>query len=254
MPIKKSTLEKSLLYRIIKICFLIIPLIVIATLFFKGDIVIPEITQKNLAEVIQKNIVYLIYLVIGLILYYLILKIVWRGFLYLAYGGLEDDTVKKGSVMDKAQQANQVAAPIIVLIIIIVIVFLFQTGQLKMSDLNFNKKSSQTYGTVCTSNGKSGLYGTNGSCITCSGGTAVTSPINSNCSKSLAGVYCCGSGDNNNNNNNNNNTCIPTGCGKYWRCDGSYYIGNQQISVHTCLPMPAGQIYSGWTGTCRQCP
>lgn len=54
--------------------------------------------------------------------------------------------------------------------------------------------------------------------------------------------------------NRDNPTCISTGCGNLWRCDGSYYLDGQQLSVHACLPRKAGEIYSGWTGTCRQCP
>ena len=51
-----------------------------------------------------------------------------------------------------------------------------------------------TYGAPCTtSDGETGLYGTDGSCYTCSEGTAVKNPTG-NCSGGIAGVYCCGAG------------------------------------------------------------
>ena len=107
---------------------------------------------------------------------------------------------------------------------------------------------NHTYGTACNGNsGKTGLYGTDGKCYTCSNGTAVTHPTNSSCSNGPAGVYCCTGGG---------TQCIPTGCGTLWRCSGSYYVSGQQIRIDSCFPdnMRPNQIYSSWTGMCRQCP
>jgi len=121
--------------------------------------------------------------------------------------------------------------------------------------INLNPEPSvHTYGAACTtSDGKTGLYDTNGDCYTCSVGTAVTNPINNNCSNGIAGVYCCGTA-NGNNGGNGGSKCIPTGCGSLWRCSGSYYLGGQQIRVNGCFPVRMGDVYPDWTGTCRQCP
>lgn len=63
------------------------------------------------------------------------------------------------------------------------------------------------YGTPCTREGKTGLYGTDGSCYTCSEGTAVINPTE-NCSNPSAGVYCCGGGAP----SGGENTQVSTGC------------------------------------------
>jgi len=111
------------------------------------------------------------------------------------------------------------------------------------NDGNGGNGGTHAYGTACSAGGKNGLYGTNGSCLTCSSTQkAVTDPSGSGgCSNGVAGVYCC-------------SQCIPTGCGRDWHCVGSYYVGNQHLDFNGCLPVRAGEIYSSWSGTCRQCP
>jgi len=52
-------------------------------------------------------------------------------------------------------------------------------------------------------------------------------------------------------------TCTPTGCGTLWRCSGTYYIEGVGIYVPgLCFPSGSrpGDIFSSWSGTCRQCP
>src|SRR4030066_1646199 len=100
MPIKKSFLEKKLLYRATKVFFLILPIIVIF-LLLNGKINICDTSQKSTLDILQKNIVYI---AIGLVSYFLILIAVWRLFLYIAFGGLEDDTKKKEN--DQLTQAE----------------------------------------------------------------------------------------------------------------------------------------------------
>ena len=80
MPIKKSVLEKNIFYRIAKVFFLLLPWVP----------AVPVIVY----ETQQSNIYNIVYVAIGLVVYYLILNLVWRGFLYIFFGGLEDDTVK----------------------------------------------------------------------------------------------------------------------------------------------------------------
>jgi len=58
--------------------------------------------------------------------------------------------------------------------------------------------TNKNYGSSCTgSDGRTGLYGTNGDCYTCPvDETVVTNPINNNCGNGVAGVYCCASSNN----------------------------------------------------------
>lgn len=274
MSIKKSFLEQKLFYRVTKVIYLVFPLLAAVVLFLKGYIKIPElfqknildIPQKNLLDLLQKNGVSIVYAVIGLVLYYLILGGIWRLFLYIAFGGLEDDTKNKDNEQPASARPEQLQAmqliPLIIILGVIIIYLLSAKGYIKLPkvDLNFGQPTpivkqptpiSHPFGTSCTdSKGKTGLYGTNGTCYTCSGSTAVTNPVSNNCSNGIAGVYCCDDG-------NRNSKCIPTGCGSWWYCSGSYYLSGVQIRVTGgCFPsgLRPSEIYSGWSGTCRQCP
>lgn len=257
MPIKKSYLEQKWYYRVAKVFLWVLPFLVIAIMFLR--------VGGNILDILEKNIVYI---AIGLVLYLLILKIIWRVFLYIGFGGLEDDTKKKGS--ETIQSAAQPAPvrpksklglliPLILFAGVFITAILVQTGYITLPRINlnsgqFNPIESHAYGTSCTtSDGKTGLYGTNGDCYTCSEGTAVTNPINNNCSNGIAGVYCCGT--TNNGDNNGNDGCISTGCGSMWYCSGYYYIGGQEINVPgLCFPTHPRNVYPSWVGTCRQCP
>ncbi len=251
MSIKKSSLEQKWYYRIIKIFFLLLPLLIAAFGFLKGYINISNISWKNMPDILQKNSVYIIYAVAGIVLYYLILKLVWRIFLYAAFGGLEDDTKKSHQLTQaeplpkKPNIAESLA--VIVIIIIIAIFVLSQNGYIKLPKINIAE--DQQYGAPCIGqDGKNGLYGTDGKCHTCSGeGTMVTNPTG-NCSSGKVGVYCCTPAD-------KDDKCIPTGCSPGWWCSGHYYIDGQQINVPgLCFPTHPRNIYPSWSGTCRQCP
>jgi len=253
MPIKKSELEQKWYYRVARVFFLILPPLAAVVVFLTGKIDISAISQKTILDILQKNTVSIAYIAGGLVLYFLTLTAIWRIFLYIAFGGLEDDTVKKANeVAQPVNQAAQTVAPLVILLIVFVIAFLFQMGYIKLPRMNLNPEPViiHTYGAPCTtSEGKTGLYGTNGNCYTCSDGTAATNPINNNCSNGIAGVYCCGTG------NNGDDGCIATGCGSMWYCSGSYYIGGQEITVPgLCFPTHPNNVYPSWIGVCRQCP
>jgi len=253
MPIKKSSLEKKWYYRVAKILFLILFPLLFLLFFLNGKIDIHNVSYKNVLDLLKGTI---IYTVTGLVLYYLFLIGIWRGFLYIVFGGLKNDTKKKGgqiaqsSAPEKSKQSKviQSVIPIIIIICILIIAALSQAGYIKLPKINIdNPIKNHTYGASCTANGKNGLYGTNGDCYTCSSGsTAATSRTSNSCSNGTNGVYCCKGG---------NDGCIATGCGHMWYCSGSYYIGGQEIRVPgLCFPIHPNQVYSGWTGTCRQCP
>lgn len=253
MSIKKSFLEKKLSYRILKVFFLMLPFLVGVYFVLKRYL--------NIIDIIQKNNFILVLIIGGLFIYYIILNIIWRGFLYLAFGGLEDDTKKKVNVTvqstvpiaQSVQQQNQAGFIIgfIFLIIVIVIIANYSSDN-SLSGISTN----HTYGTICTdsSNGKKGLHGTNGSCMTCSSGSvAVTNPT-SNCSNGIAGVYCCSTTGGNNNGGSKGSTCIPTGCGTQWNCWGDYYPpSGVRTHVSGCFSTSQSSLPS-WSGTCRRCP
>lgn len=251
MPIKKSLLEQKWYYRLLKVCYLIFPIAVALFLFLDGKISVFDISQKNILDLAQENIIYIIYIVIGLVLYY---GGIPKLFLYLLFGGLEDDTKPSGSVAPPAAANKTGLISILIIIGVIVVFALLENGYLPF----INGAESHTYGSPCTgSNKENGLYGTNGHCYTCSTGIAVTNPQGT-CSDAIFGVYCCVIGDNSNSNSsnsNNNDGCIATGCGSMWYCSGSYYVGGQQINVPgLCFPIHPRDVYPSWSGTCRQCP
>ncbi len=98
MPIKKSALEKKWYYRIAKIFFLwVFPILVAAALFLVIYSDMSVMFPGDIVATIQANSSYIIGIAIGLGLYFLILKGIWRGFLYIAFGGLEDDMQKKAT-------------------------------------------------------------------------------------------------------------------------------------------------------------
>lgn len=212
MSIKKSSLENKWYYRVAKILFLALFPLLFLVFFLNGKVDINNLSSENIQNLLKGSVVYA---VVGLVLYYLVLIGMWRGFLYIVFGGLKDDTKKKGNgatqssmpVTSKQSKAMQII-PIVIAVCIFVVIGLSQAGYIKLPKIDIdNVVGDHTYGSACTANGKSGLYGTNGNCYTCSGsGVARTSRINSNCSNGTAGVYCCSGG-------NNNDGCIATGCG-----------------------------------------
>lgn len=109
MPIKRSSLEQRWYYRVVKVLFLLLPLLVFLIVFLKGNINICNISPDNILNLFQNNV---LYFVIGLLAYYLILTMIWRILLYIFFGGLENDTSKKGGqAAQSVDPAPQSAAP-----------------------------------------------------------------------------------------------------------------------------------------------
>ncbi|MFH1036466.1 MAG: hypothetical protein V1756_00145 [Patescibacteria group bacterium] len=236
MPIKKSYLEQKWYFRILKVFYLILPIIV-AFIFLNGKVNISDISQKSVLDLLQKNFLYIIYAVAGLVIYYAAIP---KIFLYLVFGGVEDDVKSTNPAAQPAATKSAAVAPIIIIIIIIVFAALYESGYLP------SIPGIHTYGSSCTnSKGEKGVYGTNGACITCSSGTAVTNP-QGNCSNGVSGVYCCTSVK-----------CVPTPCDAIgaWYCVGTYYLGGQQLQFNGCSNTSEMRtIYSSWSGSCRKCP
>ncbi len=50
-------------------------------------------------------------------------------------------------------------------------------------------------------------------------------------------------------------SCISTGCGSNWRCNGSYYSDGVKKSINGCYTNKTqATTLPSWSGTCRQCP
>jgi hypothetical protein len=240
MPIKKSFLEQKWYFRLLKILYSVLP-IAAAFIFLNGKINIGGISQKIILDLLQNNIVYIIFAVIGFVIYY---SAIPRIFLYLVFGGVEDDTKLINPDVPPVIRKSSAAAPIIIILIIIIFSVIYQMGF--FSSLHFGGNS---YGSACTnSKGVRGIYGTDGNCYTCSNnGRAVTNP-QGNCSSGEAGVYCCGS---------SSDECVPTSCDAIgaWYCVGTYYLGGQQLQFNGCSNTSEMRtIYPSWSGSCRKCP
>ena len=93
MPIKKSFLEQKWYYRIAKVLYWAPPLLII--------IFILLIDGKDFYNALQNKgdifAISTIYVVMAAIAYLVIVAIVWRIFLYIVFGGLENDTTKKST-------------------------------------------------------------------------------------------------------------------------------------------------------------
>lgn len=252
MSIKKSYLEGKFSYRISKVFFRILPFLVGAYFIFKKDL--------NIISLIQENNFIIVLIIGGLIVYYIVLSIIWIGFLYLAFGGVEDDIKKKVNVttepkipVDQLAQKKNQAGSIVGFIFLMILIFIIINYS---SDNSWSGISTKhTYGTPCTdsNNGKKGLYGTNGNCLTCSGGSvAVINPTN-NCSNSIAGVYCCNTTSVSNTGTSKASTCF-TGCGTQWNCWGDYYPPSG-VRTHVSGCFSTSQEYlPSWSGVCKRCP
>jgi len=145
MPIKKSSLEKKWYYRLAKTFFIILGVIIALLLLLQKRIYICSLPQKL-------DVNFLIFILVGLILYFLFIILIWRIFLYVAFGGLEDDMKKdeqkKPVISDEKllsdnQKLKQMAAiPLIILIIVMIIIFLALKGYINLPKINFDFENS----------------------------------------------------------------------------------------------------------------
>src|SRR3990170_5040655 len=121
MTIKKSTLEQKWYYRLAKVFFLILPFLIAVLFILKKRIVIcSSLIQENILN-LSPN--YVVFIAVALILYFLFLVWIWRGFLYIVFGGLEDDTKKKES--DQSAQVRSEPSKIMQLIPILIVLGIF---------------------------------------------------------------------------------------------------------------------------------
>ena len=148
MAIKKSTLEQKWYYRVAKVFFIILPILIIF-LLLNGKINVCDTSQKSTFDLLQKNIVYI---AIGLTSYFLILMAVWKIFLYIVFGGLEDDTKNKES--DQSAQVRPEPSkvmqliPILIVLGILIIFILSEMGYITLPKISPNPIGNPTVRTV----------------------------------------------------------------------------------------------------------
>lgn len=144
MPIKKSTLEQKWYYRTVKIFFLILPFIVIIFFLLSKKTIVCDVLPANIFDILWQSIGYI---VIWLILYFLILMALWRIFLYIVFGGVEDDTKKGGDTTQSSNSAAQSVPerskimqllPFIILLGVVAVMLLSAMGYIKLPKINAN--------------------------------------------------------------------------------------------------------------------
>ncbi len=110
MAIKKSLLEQKWYYRVAKVLFVWVPPIaVIAGILLLVFVDMRGLPNESISAVVQGDVPYIVGAAIGLALYFVLLKIIWGGFLYVTFGGFEDDTKKK--IVSVTQESIQSANP-----------------------------------------------------------------------------------------------------------------------------------------------
>lgn len=171
MPIKKSTLEEKWYFRVVKVFFLILPLLIVIFILLNGKIDICNISQKNIFDIPEKSIVYII---IGLVFYYLILSGIWRIFLYIVFGGLVDDKKNSRSVIESTSVNN---GGLLLLLVIIIVLFLMTY---------FNVNLPKQFNTL--------IQSINGGSSSGGGGSKITCPTKSNppCNSVKTGIKTSG--------------------------------------------------------------
>ncbi len=137
MSIKKSSLEGKWYYRVLKVFLLILPLLIALAFLLNGKVVVCGVLQKNFLDFLQK---YLVYFVTWLALYYLILKGIWKGFLYIVFGGVADD-IKKVSegrpIQAESKPAKMISIiPFIIILAVIVVFILSEVGYITLPKIN----------------------------------------------------------------------------------------------------------------------
>lgn len=231
MPIKQSTLEEKWCYRVAKTSLYFLPWVAVYIRLRGMGLTDITIWQKNGTHILDGKAGDITGIIVGIIAYYVLLNLLWRLVLYLVFGGLEKDAKAKAAasplpnaqaVETASQKGNRQLALIIGFFILIGFI-LFAADAYNKSKLPYNSNINNNKKTIIN---------------------------NSDPNKKIDN----NTGNNTNNTDNKTQKCIPTGCGIGWYCSGYYYFDGVQIRINGCLPNKANEIYSGWSGTCRQCP
>lgn len=141
MTIKRSSLEQKWYYRLMKIIFLILPiLIVLLLLLTKKKLMYCSITQVDLSSFWHD---YFLIFLAGLILYYLLINVIWKGILYIVYGGIENDKTTKAANNNEIPELTlhkkttfSSSVPYLILMAIILTVLLANAGIIKLPKID----------------------------------------------------------------------------------------------------------------------
>lgn len=165
-----------------KTFFLILPLVIVIFFLLGKNAIICSIAPTNISNILQNSFVYII---LGLVLYFLMLKVIWKIFVYIVFGGIEDDT--QGKESGQAQSANQPepkSVKIVRLIAIIIILsafailILLKMGYITPSGINTDfsgqdKEPTPTPGYICPATSAQ----TSTPCHSANGGVGVSGVI-----------------------------------------------------------------------------
>lgn len=162
MSIKKSFLEQNLFYKVAKVTYLLLPLLIAIGFILKNLVFIQSLFKIDFAVVIQAYSFDIIYAFFGLIAYYLIINWLFRLFLYIAYGGLEDDITKKPEKVrfinlpsQPAQNPNQDSG--LGLLFLIILIIIIMTYSFSPTTTTTTKKTTTTK-TTCIPTGCGNLW------------------------------------------------------------------------------------------------
>jgi hypothetical protein len=222
MSIKRSFLESKWYYRIARLIFFeVIPVLIMIGIIWK---LFPNIIGKSLEDIIiilqsNSSIIAIACTLLVPAGYLVILNGIWRGFFYIFFGGVEDDT--KPKVIAAVPPIGQVNQPIV-------------AQDSSASVVNYLKEAKSKEATASAVMGLIILivmyFAFKPSSTSTSGGGSVKT-----------------------NTNTSTSTCIPTGCGSNWHCSGSYYSNNVRKEISGCYVSSQSSLPS-WTGICRRCP
>lgn len=163
MPIKRSSLERKWYYRLAKVFFLILPLLLLLLLLpgiLSGKkVLVCSFVPANFSSIPPE---YIVFVVVAFILYYVLLHWIWKGILYVAFGGVEEDTSGEGNnkvlaalVKPKPQPQMKKEGQIvwvIVMIVILAIGFLASMGYIELPKINIDSLNSNNTTTGVTPN------------------------------------------------------------------------------------------------------
>lgn len=215
MAIKKSLLESHWYYRAIKTSLQLAPLFVAFYAYGMGFINIDWLWSKDIISILILNKSLVFEITIALIIYYIVLSIIWKIVLYLLFGGVIDDIALRRQKISLDQSLPTLKVE--------------ATNSEEVVEKYIEKQNKRS--------GEAILWIIFILCI-----IAIAYYGNSH-SSYVPGVP------------NPSPKCVSTGCGKSWRCVGTYYSDGLQRSINGCYSSKTQTTsLPSWSGTCRQCP
>lgn len=165
MPIKKSSLERKWYYRLAKVFFLILPLLILLLLLLGKKTLACTVVPGNFFGLSPNAFVFI---AIGLVLYYVLLKWLWVALLYIAFGGIKDDTrgengTKNGDAQPAAPAKLERAKAmqmtrLIIMLILLTVGFLAAMGYITLPKIDFNALPQTGQDFVNPPNARSTLF------------------------------------------------------------------------------------------------